>query len=462
MLSRCKLPVKKLAILALFIMFLSSLCAQTWIRSYPWADICTAPYSNAQARAYNVIPAIGGGYLLQGHVEFYNNDSMRLVENVFWKIDESGNQVWRRIGSSMTPYSIVVSNGVDRYYCFESGWIISDVYDSDLNFLGHYNLWEVSGVGALIYDAVLTNDGFVLAAYVNQSSTLIKTDFEFNLIWQGDFVVPPLEGRFEKLEIHNNGSYVAFGYDIIANFSPTGDTLWTVPCNFYLDSFYAMTLHSNGLIYVMNRAHTIDEWTIKVIDINGTCINEWDADLPGMIFGTPVSMLESTDGNLVTYMSSSHPLNKLSLTGTCLWTLPYPMPRTGLGTDNILRDNAGNFIFCGGGSLGEFTLIKTNSEGIVANDDPQNSPPDITVKHYPNPARSHLTIDYQAENLSSSLSLEIFNIRGQMVYSSPLERGERTISLDLLNNAAFTTGIYLYHVKDGKRAISSNKFVFVK
>ena len=451
----------------LFILLVLStylLSGTTWIRSYPWLDLCTQSYTSAQARAYNVIPAIGGGYLLQGHVEFYNNDSMRLVENVFWKIDENGNLIWRRLGNNMSPHSIVISNDVDRYYCIENEWGTSglDVYDTDLNWLEGYQFNQVNGFDANLSDAVLTSDGLVFAAKIWTDSVILKTDFEFSLIWQGDFVTPPIWNGFERLGIHNNGSFITSGRDIIANYSPTGDTLWTIPVNDYHDEFYAMTLHSNGFINIMNRSYVIDDWTLKVIDTNGTCINEWNADLPDdMIFDTPVSMVETIDGNLVVFMSSSHPLNKLSLTGTSLWTRPYPMTKTGYGTRNILSDNAGDLIFCGGGSLGSITLIKANSDGIVANDDPQHSPPAITVKHYPNPARTHLTIEYKAENLSSSLSLEIFNIRGQLIYSSPLERGEGTISIDLLSNAAFTPGVYLYHVKDGKRAISSNKFVFL-
>ena len=451
----------------LFILLLFStylLSGTSWIRSYPWLDVCPYQYDSAQARAYNVIPAIGGGYLLQGHAGFYNTDSYVMERNIFWKIDENGNLIWRRLGYGIGPYSIVLSNDIDRYYCYSTDGMSArmNVFDSEMNLLGDYDLWEVSGVGAFLYDAVLVSDGLVFAAKVGGNAVILKTDFEFSLIWQGDFVTPPIWNGFERLGIHNNGSFITSGRDIIANYSPTGDTLWTIPVNDYQDEFYAMTLHSNGFINIMNRSYVIDDWTLKVIDTNGTCINEWNADLPDdMIFDTPVSMVETIDGNLVVFMSSSHPLNKLSLTGTSLWTQPYPMTKTGYGTRNILSDNAGDLIFCGGGSLGSITLIKANSEGIVANDDPQHSPPAITVKHYPNPARTHLTIEYKAENLSSSLSLEIFNIRGQLIYSSPLERGEGTISIDLLNNATFTPGIYLYHVKDGKRAISSNKFVFL-
>lgn len=74
------------------------LSAQTWIRSYSFSDLCPGPSDSARSEVCNVIPAIGGGYLLQGHVAFAWGNIPAYDSNVFWKLDENGDVVWRRTG----------------------------------------------------------------------------------------------------------------------------------------------------------------------------------------------------------------------------------------------------------------------------------------------------------------------------------------------------------------------------
>ena len=65
---------KHLLFTLLLLISIGLLVGQTWIRYYPFGDLCPGPSDNASSEACNVIPAIGGGYLLQGYVEFVYGD----------------------------------------------------------------------------------------------------------------------------------------------------------------------------------------------------------------------------------------------------------------------------------------------------------------------------------------------------------------------------------------------------
>ena len=80
-----------LCILLLFSAYLLS--GISWIRSYSSAGLCPNPYDSGQGHAYNVFPAIGGGYLLQGFAEYIANDSLLFETNIFWKIDDNGDLI---------------------------------------------------------------------------------------------------------------------------------------------------------------------------------------------------------------------------------------------------------------------------------------------------------------------------------------------------------------------------------
>ncbi len=76
---------------------------QTWIRHYRFDDLCPGPNNSASSKVCNVIPAIGGSYLLQGYVEFANEDVLTYANNVFWKLDEYGEIIWRKTGGGNFP-----------------------------------------------------------------------------------------------------------------------------------------------------------------------------------------------------------------------------------------------------------------------------------------------------------------------------------------------------------------------
>jgi len=131
----------------LLLMSIGLLTGQTWIRWFNFGGLCPGPFDSSRAKLCNVIPAIGGGYLLQGYVELAWGDIPAYEANVFWKLDENGDIIWRRTGGAGSPFVSMVSNGVNRYYCIRTSSGISYLYvfDSEINMIGHYIFHTVNG-----------------------------------------------------------------------------------------------------------------------------------------------------------------------------------------------------------------------------------------------------------------------------------------------------------------------------
>jgi len=105
------------------------------MRYYRFDNLCPGPNNSPSSKVCNVIPAIGGGYLLQRYVEFVYGDIPTYANNVFWKLDENGGIVWRKTGGGNFPFNSIVSNGIDRYYCIrtQSGYSTLYIFSDELN-----------------------------------------------------------------------------------------------------------------------------------------------------------------------------------------------------------------------------------------------------------------------------------------------------------------------------------------
>jgi hypothetical protein len=434
----------------------------TWIRSYSIEGVCPYPYSSSNVQAYNVIPAIGGGYLLQGYAEFFDYEFYVMAANVFWKVDENGDIVWRRSTIQMGAHSIVLSNGLDRYYCIAGG--IMYVYDSQINLIGSYNFGHINGYYPYFNDAVITDDGIVFAGRIGSDAVVLKTDFEFNLVWTGDTVSQASSDGFYQIINTNNNGYLALGHHVLAKYSAVGDTLWTAEVNHMEYGYYCMAASTLGTCYVLTASHLTDEWLIKSFGNFGVCENTIPVDLDRIVWEGSRNMSVLEDGNLIVFIPSIQKLNKVTLSGAVLWSRSFPIATTGYGPKNFIVASDSSFVFCSNQEV-TVTLVKTDSNGEVSNDDPILIPPTISTAHYPNPAGTKVTIDYKTESQAGELSLEVFNIRGQLLYSSPLSgsEGSHKISLAQATGSQFAPGIYLYRIRDNQFSTSiSKRFVITK
>ena len=102
----------------ILVFVISNLSAEpTFINSFPYQDLWPEYfYYTYQDGVTNVIPAIGGGFLMTSFInpgyEFYEEP-----QTVFFKVSENGVMEWRKQDYAVFGYTYIrsiVSNGVDR------------------------------------------------------------------------------------------------------------------------------------------------------------------------------------------------------------------------------------------------------------------------------------------------------------------------------------------------------------
>ncbi len=97
-------------------------------------------------------------------------------------------------------------------------------------------------------------------------------------------------------------------------------------------------------------------------------------------------------------------------------------------------------------------LIATASGAQVSRAIPQDGG-DKTLKSYPNPATTYITIDIQ-KGYEKGLSIQVFSFLGRKMYETQNVAEKTTIDLSDYNR-----GVYIYHLRDQSgKIIGSGKF----
>jgi len=448
---------KHLMFTLLLLLSLGLVAGQTWIRYYLFNDLCPGPNNSASSKACNVIPAIGGGYLLQGYVEFANEDVLTYANNVFWKLDENGDIVWRRTGGGNFVFNSVVSNGIDRYYCLstQSGYSTLCIFDNELNWLGYYHKYNAS-----LYDMQYVDDGLIFAGKVNGQAVVLKTDFQFNVVWQSDGF--SLYGfGFNTIEPYDNG-WISLARGKFANFTAVGDTIWTYTAVDYSTSLFDCKVSSDNNIYILGY------YKLWRVNSEGQSLELVADSIPaGYPLNEIVSLEVLPNGNLV-YLSRSSTnqiLHCYNPDGTLQWSRSYNTFGAiyfGTGSKNLLVMPDGSILFPM--HHGTIVLVKTDSEGnVVANDDPIAPVFVSSIMAYPQPASSTVMISVKSD-LVGDLGYSIFNIRGQRIYSGKINGHHKDQSFELPNEVLdiIPNGIYLISLDLGNSKIATTKLVVVK
>jgi hypothetical protein len=375
------LNAKVCLLLVILAFTIGLLNCQTWIRSYDWIDVFPGQINHADAQVCNVIPAIGGGYLLQGWAEFVSGDVEVFTASIFWRIDENGDVIWRRTGLAgwgRGTYSLV-SNGVDRYYCVNSyqGSSYLEVYDAELNHLNHYWFQDVNGFDVQINDMKYVEDGLVFGGLVNGQGAIFKTDLAFQLLWQSD-AFPTSYHPCEAVEPYLDG-WIGITQLGFAQFSATGDSLWTyVNHNDFYSFFDCLVTSDNQIISI----GYIDSYALYRIDCVNESVSVIASGLPyGGGYFENISVKQNIDGSFVILMMSENNtiLHAYSQVGELLWSRSFFSDSSiynGSGSNNLLVTASGNILFCTDNNNGLLYLIKTDSNGVNIQEDNQNNASD--------------------------------------------------------------------------------------
>ncbi|MDD3463929.1 MAG: T9SS type A sorting domain-containing protein [Candidatus Cloacimonetes bacterium] len=451
---------KRLWFTLLLLMSIGLLTGQTWIRWFNFGGLCPGPFDSSRAKLCNVIPAIGGGYLLQGYVELAWGDIPAYEANVFWKLDENGDIIWRKTGGAGSPFVSMVSNGVNRYYCIRTSSGISYLYvfDSEINMIGHYIFHTVNGFSASLYDMQYVEDGLVFAGMVNGGAVVIKTDFQFNVVWQSDIF-----GIGEALSVEPFGDgWVSMTIREFAEINAVGDTLWTYYDPVDYTSFYDCTVASDNSIYLLGLFKI---WKVNTIECSLELIAE---NVPG---GFDTHRKRSIDmlpnGNIVYTgrTSTNQLLHSYSPDGVHQWSRSYDISGPiyfGTGSKNLLVMPDGSILFCM--YHNGYVLIKTDSNGnVTAIDDPVAPAPTASIICYPQPAANSVMVSVKSD-LVGDLGYSIINVKGQKVYSGKIDGRHREQSFELPNEALdrMPNGIYLISLEQGKRRIAAARLVMIR
>ncbi len=453
--KRGKTLKKQFLITLLFLLICTLASGQSWIRYYLFDDLCPGPHNSASSKVCNVIPAIGGGYLLQGYVEFAYGDIPAYANNVFWKLDENGEIVWRRTGGGNFAFNSIVSNGIDRYYCLrtQSGYSTLYIFDNELNWLGYYHNFTGS-----FYDMQYVDDGFVFAGRVNSQAVVLKTDFQFNVIWQSDIF-----GIGEALSVEPYGDgWVSMTIREFAEINAIGDTLWTYYDSINNTGFYDCTVASDNSIYLLGLFKI---WKVNTVEGSLELIAE---NVPGGFDSYRKRSIDMLPNGNIVYTGKSDTnqlLHSYSPDGVHQWSRSYDTLGAiyfGTGSKNLLVMPDGSILFCM--HHGRIVLIKTDAEGnVVANDDPIAPVPVASIMAYPQPASSKVMVSFKSD-LVGDMGYSIFNIKGQRIYSGNIDRYHKEQSFELPEDVLkqMANGIYLLCLEQGQSKIATTKLVVVK
>lgn len=437
-------------------LFLNAIYAQTWVVQLPLDGLTENGGSMISTMLCNIIPAIGDGYIVQGNATWSSYDDVIGGEfGIFWKIDENGDTIWRKT-SDTSSNSSIVSNGIGRYYCID--YDIMTVFDVEMNMIGNYRFYPANGFHAYLYDMQYVDDGLVFAGKIGNQAVVLKTDFEFNVIWQSD----PFGamGQARSVEPFGDG-WISLSSRVFAEINAIGDTLWTYYDSINNTLFYDCTVSANSSIYLLGLYKL---WKVDVIEhtLDLVAANTPGYDIHGAIDILPNGNIVYTGGR-----SDTGPiLHSYSPDGTHQWSRSYNTFGAiyfGRGSKNLLVMPDGSILFCMSRSSNA-VVIKTDAEGnVVANDDPITPVAMSSIMCYPQPASSEVMISVKSDQLGD-LGYSIYNIRGQRVYSGKINGHLKEQSFKLPYQALdhMPSGIYLISLDQGNRKIATTKLVVVK
>ncbi len=457
---------KYLTLLTLMALSLSAVCAQTWIKRLPMDGL--PDWDVNRSKMCNVIAAIGGGYIAQGYKTNSTEDGWAWNDfNILWKLDENGNVLQRTTIDVEEVIVSMVSNGVDRYYFLAQGAHAGEtllfVLDTGLNLLDTYNFRITNGYSITLYDMQYAEDGLVFVSQGWQPMAL-KTDFQFNVIWQseifgvGDGVsIEPYEDGWISI---SSGMYFAY-------ISSVGDTLWTYHAT--VDNnigFYDCKVSSDSRVVLLGF------YSLLEMNMLDRSLHQFAKDTPG---GFDINRKRSIDilpnGNIVYTgrADTGEILHCYSPDGVHQWSRAYNTHAWakyfGTGSKNLLVMPDGSILFLLHDGYGTYLyLIKTDAEGnVVANDDPVTPAPVASITAFPQPASDRLTLAIKSE-LPGDLSYSIYNIKGQKLHTAAItgHQREQSIDLDAKIIGNLPNGIYLVNLKQNNRTIASCKAVIVK
>lgn len=448
--------MRKQCLVMLFLVAFGLLAGLTWTRHLDCSGLCESHYDYIYNEVGNIIPANGGGYLVQGFIRYNSIEEGTFSprRSVFWKVDEDGNIIWRKTPSGFgKPFSLV-SNGVDRYYLLSEGnqgpWSTLTVFDNELNVLDSYYKEYIS-----LFDMHYLDDGLILSGMTSGFQGIaIKTDFQFNTIWQSEAYGYEI---FCSIDPYEDG-WLCTANHLFVSLSSEGNLLWSCPGSDLEDC----VVSSDNRVFLLGY-HKI--WEMDMTLHSPTVFVEeppcgFDPFLSRSIVILP-------NGNIVYngQADTGEILHCYSPDGQHQWSRSYNLPpgtiTFGGGSKRmvVLPDGGLLFPYYIVGNDQTMYLIRTDSNGNV-------SAAVTSIFAYPNPFKNEIVMEIKGATERNG-KLEIYNLKGQKVKTIALDlsgNGEQLASWDGRDtaNKQCANGIYFINLLENGKTLSSKKVTLIR
>lgn len=383
-------------------------------------------------KSFDLIIAKDAGYIMVG--DAYNT-TLSTLDALVTKTDSSGNLLWRKnIGGTNNElfYSIVENN------------------DSSLVATGYTDTY-----GAGLSDFYI-----------------VKMDNDGNTLWQKTYGGTGKELAMSICKTNNKG-YAVTGYTLsygsggkdfwLLRLNENGDTLWSKTYGGIQDDtgYEVQQTQDGGFIIAGYTTSFGNGGNALVVKTDSLGNLQWQKDYGGYYFDQLFSVKETTGGN---YIMAGHTASsgngmqdvwvvKINQYGDTLWTKTYGGTNDDQAEQAIIT-STGNYVVVGntksfGNGLNDAYFLHISDTSTIANIQ-QTVLEQYNFSIYPNPSTGKVIL-----TTTESSTIEIYNVLGEKILSSPI-RGGREVALDLSGNPA---GIYYYSIFKNGEIIHNGKLM---
>ncbi|MCX6291992.1 MAG: T9SS type A sorting domain-containing protein [Bacteroidetes bacterium] len=443
----------------------------------------------------SVKPTFDGGYIIAGSESDAGNGSSDVY---LLKIDSLGNFMWHKtFGGSNIDRGYAVEQLNDSGYAIAGytnsfgsggydGYLIRTNKNGDTIWTKTYgtNDWD------FILSMKTTMDGgFILAGYTygnlagNATPYLVKTDSLGNITW---IKTPDMSDDvfIQSVALFPGGGFAVAGYRVnqsdgnenmfVSRLTNSGDTIWTKTIGNTIAYEHANSIDvnfSDSSIIAAGYSKDIasgnyDDYLVK-LDANGNLSflslfpqpgEEMINDIHGLASGFIVASYTTTFG----FGQKDAHYYTVNDTGQ------YIAGTTHGGTQNDMAYHIeatadGGYILCGSSTsytpgLQSVYLIKmdslfqTSSLVIGLNDLPS---PAQHFSNYPNPFHDYTVIDVHSFGQKKEVSFSVYNLAGEMVYSTLINTGKEFV----FHRDHLPAGLYVYKLTDSEKNHAFGKLV---
>lgn len=455
-----------------FLLFVFKLFAQdTWIKTY-------SPFNADSYSVEDVAVCSDGGYAINGL--YFILDPWGGYEE-WWgfliKTDNNGNLLWAK----KDTISFQNENESLAFVETSDGGFISAVSGGNLikrDSNGNRE-WVINGDFG-INSMCPTDDGnIILGGCQDLNIGLRKIDESGNVLWTKVYPFDDSDSVCKSIIQTSDGGYALTGYIdyydplgegdvLIIKADAIGDTIWTKRINGYngsggRDRGWSILQNTENAFFVSgyfeSNSDTYYGFLVKLDEENNQIFllsEENSQDY--YLFRSMVDF--EINNEIIGYGRIENEINLLSYDyeGEFLWNSSLPI-RTAIG-DRCLQKINNGLILCARSMDWDIALVKTDAWGQISSIN-QNVIYNVNynLSNYPNPFNPSTLIQFTLPQHIKNSSVEIFNIKGQLVEKIPI--GTKQSSVEWFA-AKKTSGIYFYRIKSDNRISETKKMTLLK